>query len=210
MTGHSNSATKASVIKFATYTEDDAGFIEALKSGERSARAQLFHRYVRHVERILFRVVGWNPEIPDLVQEVFLQVLSSLEGFRGDSSTLMPWITRIAVYTARGWIRKRRVRKWLRFEAPEELPEIPTNLASPEQIEMLRRTYRIIEKLPVNERIPFTLRFIEDMELLDIAKACNISLATVKRRLDKARSRFSRLAYHDSYLREYLDVDEDL
>jgi RNA polymerase sigma-70 factor (ECF subfamily) len=42
------------------------------------------------------------------------------------------------------------------------------------------------------------------MELSEVAEACQVSLATVKRRLARARSRFARLAGRDPYLKTYL------
>jgi RNA polymerase sigma-70 factor (ECF subfamily) len=54
--------------------------------------------------------------------------------------------------------------------------------------------------MPVDLRIPFALRFVDGMELRDVAEACDCSLATVKRRLASAEKRFLALANRDPAL----------
>jgi RNA polymerase sigma-70 factor (ECF subfamily) len=202
-------ANRASVLTpVAFFTEDDK-FVESLRAGNRSAKTELYRRYAEYIERVLYRVLGWDADIPDVLQEVFLRSIAGISGFRGNFSELKPWLTRIAVFTARGWIRKRTLRKWLRVKPPEELPDIPASVASPEEVETLRRAYAVIEKLPAKERVPFALRYIAEMDLLEVANACDVSLATVKRRLEKARKRFAQLASNDPYLNEYLSAAED-
>jgi RNA polymerase sigma-70 factor, ECF subfamily len=201
-------AKRAAVITPAAFYSDDEAFVESLRAGRRSAKTELYRRYAVYLERVLYRVLGWDADIPDVLQDVFLHAITGINGFRGGFSELKPWLTRIAVYTARGWIRRRSLRKWLRIKAPDELPDLPASLASPEEIETLRRAYAVIEKLPGKERIPFTLRYLGEMDLLEVAQACDISLATVKRRLERARRRFAKLAASDAYLAEYLNDAE--
>ena len=54
--------------------------------------------------------------------------------------------------------------------------------------------YRVLDVLPVDERIPFALRFIDGMELTEVAAACDVSLATIKRRLARSEKRFVAVA----------------
>jgi RNA polymerase sigma-70 factor, ECF subfamily len=55
---------------------------------------------------------------------------------------------------------------------------------------MMQGTYQILETMPEDERIVFALRFISEMEFTEVATACRVSLATVKRRLARAEVRF--------------------
>jgi RNA polymerase sigma-70 factor (ECF subfamily) len=54
----------------------------------------------------------------------------------------------------------------------------------------LRSAYQILAGLPAEERIAMALRRLEGMELTEVADACGCSLATIKRRLTRAESRF--------------------
>ena len=201
-------ANYVKILKPAAFDSDDAAFVESFRAGDHRAKAELYRRYATHIERVLYRVLGWDGEALELVQEVFLRAIAGAHGFRGNYPELKPWLTRIAVYTARGVIRKRKVRKWLQIQSPETIPDVATQVASPEEIETVRRVYSVIEKLPSKERVAFTLRYIGELDLGEIADACGVSLATIKRRLKKARQHFVQHARRDPYLNEYLSRHE--
>ncbi|MBW2732056.1 MAG: RNA polymerase sigma factor [Deltaproteobacteria bacterium] len=168
---------------------DDSALVAALQSGHPGAPAALFDRYGQHVQRVLANVLGLDPELADLLHEVFAQALKSVRGIK-DGERLKAWLTTIAVHTARGCIRSRTRRRWLRFGATEELPEAVAQGVSDEAREAMRSTYELLGALSADLRIPFTLRFIHGMELTDVAESCGVSLATIKRRLAKAERTF--------------------
>lgn len=193
-----------SVVSHPPSFRDETAFLEALKRRHTGAVGYLFDRYHRRVDRTLCAVLGPDAEIPDLVQEVFTRALSSIPRFRGEVEQLEGWITRIAVYTARNQIRRRRtVRRWT-SPVPADETAVPNSQASPEVVEALRRAYALIERLPLKERIPFVLRTMDQMKLEEVAAACEISLATAKRRLQSARARLDRYAQADSVLVDWL------
>ncbi len=68
----------------------------------------------------------------------------------------------------------------------------------------MRATYRVLDTLPDDERMAFSLRFISEMQLTEVAEACRVSLATVKRRLARAEKRFVEAAKEHPSLRERL------
>jgi RNA polymerase sigma-70 factor (ECF subfamily) len=158
------------------------------------------------VERTLRRLLGpdGDGELADLVQEVFVRALGALEQLR-DVGALSAWMRTIATRTAYRAIRNRRARRWLRFWEPHELPEIQVDDVAPEIVEAFRRTYVVLERMPTAERLVFTLRHVEKLELEQIASDCEISLATVKRRLQRAQQRFSRAAARDDVLRGWVE-----
>ncbi len=183
--------------------DSDAGLVAALRAGRASAKVALFDRYGRHVQRVLTRVLGPDPDIPDLLQDVFVSALESIDRL-SDPAALRPWLARIAVFTARGRIRRRVRWRFIRSEPLEELTEVEAHLASAEVTEALRATYRTLNQLPPDERIAFALRFIEGMELTEVAQASGVSLATIKRRLVKAQRRFLEAARREPSLQEWL------
>ena len=68
----------------------------------------------------------------------------------------------------------------------------------------MNSTYRLLDTLPENERLAFSLRFIAEMELTEVAAACGCSLATIKRRLTRAEAHFLAGARQDPALNERL------
>jgi RNA polymerase sigma-70 factor (ECF subfamily) len=165
----------------------DAEIVAELRAGVRSAAALLFDRYGRHVERLLWSVLGPDADAEDLLHEVFLRAMAGI-GDIEDPSRLRSWITGIAVITAREHIRRRQRRRWLRFV--EEVPERAQIVASEEVNEATRCTFEVLTSMGADERVLFSLRFIEGMELAEIAVACDVSLSTTKRRLKDAEKHF--------------------
>jgi RNA polymerase sigma-70 factor (ECF subfamily) len=119
-----------------------------------------------------------------------------------DPAALRAWIGSLAVFTARGHLRKRRRWRWIRFFAPEDVPDTAAPTATPEQHLMVRGTYQVLDRMPGDERIAFALRFISEMELTEVAAACGVSLATIKRRLARAEARFQTEAARNPLLSE--------
>jgi len=187
--------------------ESDAALVRALRAGDAHAGAVLFDRYAVHVRRVLARVLGPDPELSDLLQDVFVAALGSVHTLE-DPSALKAWLTRTAVFTARGKIRRRTRWRFLRFVPDEELPEAAAPALDAEGSEALAAVYRVLNALPADERIAFALRILDGMELTAVATACGVSLSTVKRRLTNAQERFRELAAREPVLTSWLEPRE--
>ncbi len=159
---------------------DDAKLVESLTSGDPDSSAAFFDRYGNYVERLLVRVLGPDPEIEDLLHEVFIEALANIRQLR-DPARLKGWVTRMTVFVARGALRRRRRHQWLVFVPSERLPPSPAPSSSPEARDLLKRVYAILERLRPNHRLAFSLRYIEDMTLPEAAEVSGVSLATFKR-----------------------------
>jgi RNA polymerase sigma-70 factor (ECF subfamily) len=181
----------------------DAALVASLLTHEPGASELLVDRYGPYVERLIVRVVGLDAEVPDLINEVFARALEGVKVLR-DSAALKGWIGSVAIFTARAFLRNRRTRRnWLTFQSPHELPDVAAAIATPEVSRKLQRVYAVLDRLPRDERIAFALRFIEGMELTEIAQVTDVSLATVKRRLMKAQRLFWDAVREDPLLRDH-------
>ena len=182
---------------------DDAALVDDVRRGSNVAAGLLFDRHGARIERLLWSLLGPEPEAEDLLHEVFLRALEGIHDLE-EPSRLKSWLTGIAVHTAREWIRRRVRRRWLRFV--EELPDrAATNLASEEVNEATRRTFEILGGMTPDDRVIFSLRFIEGMEMADVAVACDVSLSTAKRRLKDAEKHFLARARRVPALRNWIE-----
>jgi RNA polymerase sigma-70 factor (ECF subfamily) len=182
--------------------EAESALVGALKTGRSEARRVLFERYAEDVERVLCRILGPDPEIVDLLQDVFVVALSSIDKLKNPDA-LRSWLTGIAVHKARKCIVRRRRWRIIQLFSPSDLPE-RESISSPAEIgEALRATYTVLSRLPADLRIVFALRHVDGMELVAIAAACNVSLATVKRRLVRSQRSFTELAREQASLAEW-------
>jgi RNA polymerase sigma-70 factor (ECF subfamily) len=200
--------SRAVVVRTLPFVGDDAAMVAAMRAGNRAAIAAFYDRHHAHVLRTLTRVLGPERELSDLHHDVLVSALGSLDELR-DPAALRPWLTSIAVFTARTRILRRKRGWWLRLLPWDELPEvaIASEAGAPraEVTEALRATYAVLDELPVDERMPFALRFIGGMELTEVAGACAVSLATIKRRLARAEASFTTRARAHPALTEWIE-----
>lgn len=188
---------------------DSAGLVAAAIEGEVAARTAIYRKYAPEVARVIASVMGPDSEIGDLLQEVFVEAFRHMKKLR-DAEAVGPWLRQIAVHRVRHCIRRRRrLRLLVSLDVVDFVePEAPS--ASPEVREALAETYRLVESLPVDLRVAFALRHLEGLELVDVAAACGVSLATIKRRLSAADNKFRRLAEGSDKVRDWLPRrDED-
>lgn len=186
--------------------EDDASLVAALRQGDRAAMDVLVDRYGPYVERVLARILGYDAELPDVVHDVFITAFTRIQNLR-QPELLKPWLRGVTVFVARECLRRRRRRRWLSFRPHDELPELvdSAGLVPPDAADALKRLYQVLSRMPPDERIVFTLRFMEEMELEEVASACGISVTTVKRRQKQAKLRFAAEAAKDPVLRERME-----
>ena len=75
-------------------------------------------------------------------------------------------------------------------DAPEYM-DLADAGASPRQRALLAEIYGVLDQLPVEERLAWTLRLVEGQSLPEVAQNCGCSLATVKRRVASAQRAIS-------------------
>lgn len=172
-----------------TFVGNDAALVEALRAGHPGAAAALYDRHAARVRRTLRSIMGPDDEIPDLLQEVFIRALREIGSLR-EFDRLSSWLCGIAVYVARAQIRARTRRRYLRIFAPAHTRSQHVDPPSSDARRALREIYAILDDMPVNHRMAFVLRYIHGASLVETAEACETSLATVKRWLGRAETRF--------------------
>jgi len=202
-----SSRTGSSQVVELPIADTELSLVAGLQAGRAEARKALFDRYSADLERILFRVLGPDAEAPDILHDVFVAALQSIHTLR-DPLALPGWLRGIAVNKARKLILKRQRWKLIQLFAPSDLPETEALLPSAEISEAMRATYDVLGAMPADERVAFALRMIDGMELTQVAEACGVSLATIKRRLSRAQQSFTALAQSQPALAEWLEGGE--
>lgn len=183
--------------------DSDELLVLSLQARHPDAGTQLFDRYATHVRRVLVRVMGPDPEILDLVNDVFVSALESVNRLL-DPRAMRAWLTQIAVFTARGCIRRRVRGRILHFLPSAALPDIEVPPADFEGSEVMQALYRALNRLDTDRRIAFALRFIAGMDLTEVAASCDVSLATIKRRISRAQAEFADITRSEPALVEWL------
>jgi RNA polymerase sigma-70 factor (ECF subfamily) len=182
---------------------EEANLVARCIAGDPAAQRALFDRERRRVHALLYRVIGSNAPMDDLLQETFLQVFRSLPSFRGESS-LSTWIDRCAVRVAYAHFGRKA-----RTPALECVPDVEADIPSAEERtsmrEAVRRLYGELDRLDPRLRLAFTLFAIENRSLREVAEVMESSLATAKIRVWRARRALETRAKSDPLLSEFID-----
>lgn len=190
---------------------EDAASLEAklaqgAAAGDRACQRALFHRLKPRLHATLFRVVGSNSHIEDLLQDTFVEIFRSIASFRGDAR-LSTWADRVAVRVAYRHFARERKRR-LSASAATELCLIGSTEDDVIHREGLRRLYRALAEMKPAHRIAFSLFAIDGRSLKEVAELTGVSLVAAKSRVWRARRELSAAARSDDILARYLSEEE--
>jgi RNA polymerase sigma-70 factor (ECF subfamily) len=186
-------------LPISTPEQRRAALVEGLRRGDSNAAVELFDLYAPRINRRVWRLLGADPEHDDVVQQVFAQLFSSVGKLRAPEA-LVSWIDMVTVNTVRKELRRRSRRPF--YPVSADLPE-PAAAPGQETAYVFQRALEVLKKMKSDDRIVFVLRFVEQAELAEIAVACGMSLATVKRRIARSRGTFMKKVARDPVLTEY-------
>jgi RNA polymerase sigma-70 factor (ECF subfamily) len=176
---------------------DEAGMIAAILAGE----SQRFHDLIRPYERSVYVMalsfVHDESDAEDIAQEAFLKAFRNLASFRGEAK-FGTWLISITLNEARSRIRRKKLIKMEPLEAPNDddgshvspallrdWKEIPSEAL--ERSEMRSLLQKAVEGLPPIYREIFVLRDVEELSIAEAADLLQITVASVKVRLHRAR-----------------------
>jgi RNA polymerase sigma-70 factor (ECF subfamily) len=183
---------------------DDATLACAAMTGDPAAHTAIWDRYNQLVRRVLRRAIGPGHDVEDHVQEVFLRFYRNRTQLRNPSA-LRSFLFGITLRVSASELRSRRIRGWLRLTTDGVLDDHAAPHIDADAREAVNRLYVILDRLDTQSRLAFVLHHVEGLELLDVASALGVSLATVKRRLARVSARVWAMAQGDRLLIEYLD-----
>jgi RNA polymerase sigma-70 factor (ECF subfamily) len=145
-----------------------------------------------------------------LTQDTFVRAWSARSSFRGDCS-ILTWLMRIALNLVRDHTRTDRFRFWKRVSdtavdvsdisshVPHRDSSLESRLIASEQMTLV---WQSVAELSERQRSIFLFRFLEELELSEIASITGLPISTVKTHLYRALATIR--ARHNSSLKESL------
>jgi RNA polymerase sigma-70 factor (ECF subfamily) len=168
-------------------SDDEASFAGRLARGDAEAFDQLVALYQPRVARLAQRLLGWNGDIDDVVQDVFLTAWNKVGNFRRESS-LWTWLTVITLNQCRSRIRRRSLLQRLPFRLVRREAHPPADRSSIRQ-ETDQRVREAVAALKPKERELIVLHYLEHRPAAELAELVGVSRNTVEVRLHRARQR---------------------
>jgi RNA polymerase sigma-70 factor (ECF subfamily) len=166
---------------------EDATLVAQALGGNERAFAQLYRRHARYSAGIVYRLMGSDAELEDVIQEGFVEASRALASL-DDPAQFRSWLARIIVRRVHKRLARRRRFRWLLGSISDVTPKV----SDPRDRESIDSLYEVLEQVTPKLRIPWTLHVIEGQTLPDVATLCKTSLATVKRRIAEAGTLIER------------------
>jgi RNA polymerase sigma-70 factor, ECF subfamily len=172
--------------------------------GDRPAFEELYHKYLRKVYNLVYRMVGSAQEAEEVTQEVFYQAYKNLSGFQGRSK-FYTWIFRIATNVSLQHVKRQvRARRESSFEETMDA-QMPTTCAAsgtdPEKEVQSRALYRALDlavrRLPPNQRAVMILGPIQGHTYEQMASILGTNEEVIKGRLHRARENIREFLKED-------------
>jgi RNA polymerase sigma-70 factor, ECF subfamily len=176
----------------------DHALLEATRTGDQDAFAELVSRYRNQITSYIYRMTNDYDGAVDLAQETFVRVYRAVDRYQR-SYAFSTYIYRIATNLAISELRKRKRRKLIsltgffqssdgveerEFDPPDERALVDSEMVDAERRNAVQRA---IGTLPEKYRAPLILRDVDGRSYEEIARILETSEGTVKSRISRAR-----------------------
>ena len=165
------------------------------REGDQKAAEELFTKYLKEsksIQGLLRRALSKIEDREDMLQEIYLQLISGRNVFRGEArlSTYVYQVARITVlqkYRRENTLKRGKIYRTISqtFDLADE------NQNSPEYAYSMKESRRILldlmEKLPHAYREVLKLRVLEDLSYEEIARKTDLPINTVSTKIHKGK-----------------------
>ena len=173
----------------------DEELIKRVQAGDQAAFEVLYERYFPRVYRFVDKRMRNRADTEETVQEVFINVFSSLGSYRGEAP-FGAWVLGVTRRTIASRFKKKQ-HTTVTLESAEEsatlnitMPTMqrePTPLEHYECEERIKRLERAIARLTQEQRTLFELHHLHHRPIQEIARTLRKSEDAVKSNLYRAR-----------------------
>jgi RNA polymerase sigma-70 factor, ECF subfamily len=184
-------------MKTATSTPEsrEIELVERLRVGDSTAVEEFYNLYRKKLYYLALEQVDRNQAVAeDLVHEVFLAALSSLDKFRGDSR-LYTWLRSIALHKIHDLYRRQAREPKPETSPPEiaalKLEQVTDNEQGVHSVmeseETRQEVHQALVDLPQDYQEVLVLKYLEEMPVLEISQVMGRSPKSVEGLLTRAR-----------------------
>jgi RNA polymerase sigma-70 factor (ECF subfamily) len=166
-------------------SQPDPGVLRKAQRGDERAFSLIVRAYETPVFNYVLRLVGDRSLAEDLTQEVFLRVYQGLPKF-SLRCRFTTWLFQVTKNRVLDELRanERRPRAIVTID---DIPPLEVVDAPFERIEAIDAVWRAVEGLNVDLKMALLLRDVVGLSYTEISDSLEVTLATVKWRIYKAR-----------------------
>ena len=172
--------------------------VKQLKQKDTRSKAfeMLINTYKERLYWHIRRIVLDHDDADDVLQNTFIKVFRSIDGFKGDSK-LYSWMYRIATNESLTFIKQKSKKLGVNSEALQE--RMANNLQADVYFEGDKIQYKLqqaIAKLPEKQKLVFNMKYFEELKYEEISEILETSVGGLKASYHHAVKKI------ESYLKE--------
>ncbi len=171
---------------------EEAQLVARARTGDQRALRQMYSAYQGQVRGHLFRLLGPDPDIDDLVQTVFTRAFTKLDTFKGEAA-LSTWLYRITANTTHNLLRQRFRRNRVVHAFQKFRASANADVQRASTIEARDEAQRVLSLLKPDLQEVFVLYHYEGLTLQEIANILDRPLSTIGDQLARARRKLKKL-----------------
>ena len=166
---------------------------------DEQAFRELVTLYERRMLYYIHRLLGRHADLADVMQEIWIRVFTRITTLRAPEAFRV-WLYKIAHDVAISQLRKSSRHKAISIEDTQVVEEVDADDWDESQLlENAELVHKTLQELSLPHREVLTLRFLEELGLVEIAEVVGCSLGTVKSRLHYAKSAMRKLMEADDH-----------
>ncbi|TQF74606.1 RNA polymerase sigma factor [Rhodococcus spelaei] len=170
---------------------DDAELLAACRTGDHGAFAELTSRYRTNAWHVCLQITGNRHDAEDALQDTLIAAWQNLHKFRGDAR-FNTWLHRIAANAALALVRRRKNTVTLDDTDDDQGIDLVDDSAPfDDHIARVDAVHHALNQLPEDFRVAIVLAEFADLPYADIAEHQQVSVATVKTRIHRARKQLA-------------------
>ena len=164
-----------------------------LETRSNSCFTLLYNRYAAKVYGKCLAILREDAQAQDATQEVFTKIFLNLPRF-GEKAQFSTWVYSITYNYCIDFIRRNKKHGELFSDDLEHAPDVPDDVPDEELLQMeVRALRKVLEALPVGDRIILLMKYQDDMQIKEIAALTSKSESAVKMQILRAKEKAKKL-----------------
>lgn len=140
--------------------------------GSRTAQFELYKLYAKAMYNVALRILNYEEEAEDVLQESFLDAFTRIVDFRQET-TFGLWLKQIVINKSINYLRKRK----MEFVSTDEISEVPDDVSFDDYDNQLKaeEVRKAMTQLPDGYRVVLSLYLLEGYDHEEISHILKIS-----------------------------------
>ncbi|WP_027624607.1 RNA polymerase sigma factor [Clostridium lundense] len=172
------------------------------KKGDRAAANTLINLYYKEIYGYVFKQVSNRELSLDLTQEIFINIMKSINSFEEKKASFKTWIYKIASNKIIDYYRSKYYKQWINIGNIENIEfEDESNIEEEFLIsEDVKYIMEIINKMEINIQQIIRLKIFSDMTFNEISSILDIKESTIKTKYYSSIKKINKILkerYHE-------------